>query len=153
MRTVNTWFAAAVICAIPVLMLLQQHLMPRSSPEKPLHLQRKMDHKLVLATEEGRVFNRSNAKHIAYAAAVYAAQGKHNTAQKWFLLGAAEFRYPSVMLFYGDYHFSHKRYQAARHWYDLAKYHAQRDRQGQFLRFINERTDALDSLEKQKVKK
>ena len=153
MRTVNTWFAAAVICAIPVLMLLQQRLMPRSTPKVPPHLVRKIDYKLVLATEDGRVFNRANAKHIAYAAAVYAAQGKHDIAQKWFLLGAAEFRYPSVMLFYGDYHFYHKRYHAARHWYALAKYHAQHDRQGQFLRFLKERTDVLDALEKQKVKK
>lgn len=153
MRNKYTFFAAAVICAIPVLMLLQQFLLPRSTPGTPQHLIRKIDYKLMLATEDGRVFNRANAKHIAYAAAVYAAQGKHNTAQKWFLLGAAEFRYPSVMLFYGDYHFYHKRYRAARHWYDLAKYYAQHDRQGQFLRFIKERTDALDSLEKQKVKK
>ncbi|MBO5791374.1 MAG: hypothetical protein J6S54_02755 [Lentisphaeria bacterium] len=153
MRKKNTILAAGIILVIPVLMLMQQFLMPRSTPKKPAHLIRKMDHKLLLATEDGRVYNRANATHIAYAAAVYAAQGKHNTAQKWFLLGAAEFRYPSVMLFYGDYHFYHKRYRAARHWYNLSRYYALHDRQMHFLRVIKERTDVLDALEKKQVKK
>ena len=153
MRKKNAFLAAAVICALPLLMLMQQRLMPRSTPKRPFVPIWQKNAKLLLATEDGRVYNRANATHIAYAAAVYAAQGKHNTAQKWFLLGAAEFRYPSVMLFYGDYHFYHKRYRAARHWYDLAKYYANHDRQGGFLRFIKQRTDVLDALEKKKVKK
>ena len=99
MRKKNLITACLVIGAFPALLLLQQFLMPRKSPAEPRHLIRKFDGKLLLATEEGLEYNRNNAAHIAYAAAIYASQGRHRTAEKWLQLGAGEFRYPSIMLF------------------------------------------------------
>ncbi|MBE6384898.1 MAG: hypothetical protein E7048_04435 [Lentisphaerae bacterium] len=153
MRKVNTFTALGIIVCLPLLMLLQQFLMPRSFSGKRWKLPDSVDMKLVAATEEGLVFNRARAKHIAYAAAVYAAQGKHDIAQKWFLLGSAEFRYPSVMVFYGDYLAWHRRFQEARHWYKLAAFFAEQDKQLVFLQILRKKMAYLEAEERKAVRK
>ena len=153
MRKKNAFLAAAVIGALPLLMLLQQRLMPRNNPAAPPHLMLRQDQKLLWATEDGLIYNRFYARNVAYAAGFYAARGEHVKAQKWFQLGAAEFRYPSVMLLYGDYHLYSRKYRAARRWYELARSHALQDRQAQFLHVLTKRIDLLDSLEKKGAKK
>ena len=110
MRKKNAFLAAAVIGALPLLMLMQQRLMPRNNPAAPPHLMLRQDQKLLWATEDGLIYNRFYARNVAYAAGFYAARGEHVKAQKWFQLGAAEFRYPSVMLLYGDYHLYSRKY-------------------------------------------
>lgn len=148
MRKHNTVIAVSVIAAIPLLLLLQQFLMPRTVPQPPRHLERKLDHRLLLATEEGFVYSRSSARHIAYAAAVYAAQGKHRQAELWLRLGAAEFQYPSVMHFYGDYLFSRRRYLECRRWYLMAEKQAVRDLQSSFAALVRKKIDILDDLKR-----
>ena len=146
MRKKNLITACLVIGAFPALVLLQQFLMPRKSPAEPRHLIRKFDGKLLLATEEGLEYNRNNAAHIAYAAAIYASQGRHRTAEKWLQLGAGEFRYPSIMLFYGDYLFDRKRLHEAKRWYHLALYCAMSSGQKQFCDFVRKRIETLEKM-------
>lgn len=153
MRKYNTLLALAVIAAVPGLMLLQQFLMPRKKPAPPRHWIRQLDSKLLCATEDGFVYDRARAKHIAYAVSVYAAQGRHQTAKKWFQLGAAEFKYPSIMLFYGDYLFYHKQFRQARRWYELAAFYALKDRQKGFYSFVRQRITVLENHEKRSKQK
>ena len=73
MKKNNFYIALGALAAVPLLLLLQQFLMPRQTPRPPRPL-RIYDGKLRIATEEGLEYGRTRAKHIAYAAAVYAAR-------------------------------------------------------------------------------
>lgn len=145
MKKNNFYIALGVLAAVPLLLLLQQFLMPRQTPRPPRPL-RSFDGKMLVATEEGLEYNRARAKNIAYAAAVYAARGKHKTAENWLRLGAAEFRYPSMMQFYGDYLFSQKRYMEARRWYLLAEKYALADKQAFFAGFVRKKITVVDGI-------
>ena len=153
MRKKQALIALAALIAVPALLLAQQLLFPRHTPQPPRHLEWKCDLKLMTATEAGLVYNRTCAKHIAYAAAVYASKGEHKTAQNWFRLGAAEFRYPSVMLFYGDYLVYHKREREALRWYKLALFCARQERVKDFAVFVRMRIRELEKRMIQEVKK
>lgn len=150
MRKYNTVLALAVIGAVPGLMLLQQFLMPRNTPAPPKHLMRKLDHRLILATEDGFICSRAHARHIAYAASVYAAKGEHRRAELWLQLGAAEFKYPSIMNFYGDYLFSRRRFKECRFWFLMAEKQALKDRQKTFADHVRKKIDVLDGMERRR---
>lgn len=145
MKKNNFYIALGALAAVPLLLLLQQFLMPRKAPRPPRPL-RIYDRKLRIATEEGLEYGRDRAKNIAYAAAVYAARGKHKTAENWLRQGAAEFRYPSVMQFYGDYLFSQKRFMEARRWYLLAEKYALADKQAFFAGFVRKKITVVDGI-------
>jgi hypothetical protein len=153
MKKANTVIALAAILILALLMLLQQFLMPRTFSGKRWNLSRVMDMKLAEATEFGMIYYRNHAQHIAYAAAAYATAGKHSTAQKWFYKGAAEYRFPSVMVFFGDYLTYHRRFREARHWYRLALSYAMRDRQQRFMFILRKKMELLDAAEAKAVKK
>ena len=146
MRKKNIIIACCLIAAIPLLLVLQQRLMPRTSPPEPRHLLPRINMKLLQATEKGLECHKNNAAHVAYAAAIYASQGKHATAEKWLLLGAREFRYPSIMLFYGDYLVDRKRLHHAGRWYRLALQYGKQDGQKQFCDFVSKRLEILDKM-------
>jgi hypothetical protein len=145
MKKNNLYIALGTLAALPLLMMLQQFLMPRQTPRPPRPL-RSFDGKMLIATEEGLTGGHDRAKHIAYAAAVHASRGKHKTAENWLRLGAAEFRYPSMMQFYGDYLFSQKRYIEARRWYLLAEKYALADKQAFFADFVRKKITTVDGI-------
>ena len=145
MKKNNLYIALGTLAALPLLMMLQQFLMPRKSPRPPRPL-RVYDHKLRIATEEGLIYGRKRAQNIAYAAAVYASRGQHRAAENWLRLGAAEFRQPSLMKFYGDYLFSRKRYVEARRWYLLAEKYALADKQARFAAFVRKKITILEKI-------
>ena len=148
MKKHNFYIALGTLAALPLLMMLQQFLMPRQTPRPPRPL-RIYDHKLRIATEEGLIYGRESAQSIAYAAAVYASRGQHRAAENWLRLGAAEFRYPSLMQFYGDYLFSRKRYVEARRWYLLAEKYALADKQAFFADFVRKKITILEKILKE----
>jgi hypothetical protein len=148
MKKHNFYIALGTIAVLPLLMMMQQFLMPRQTPRSPRPL-RIYDGKLRIATEDGLEFGRDKAKNIAYAASVYAARGQHRSAENWLRLGAAEFRQPSIMQFYGDYLFSRKRYVEARRWYLLAEKCALTDRQKFFADYVRKKINILDNMLKQ----
>ena len=153
MRKKQTLVALAALIAVPVLWLAQHFLLPRTSPQLPRHPVWRSDPKLMTATEEGLRYSRDGARHIDFAAAVYASRGEHRTAQNWFRLGAAEFRYPSVMLFYGDYLVYHKRAHEALRWYKLALFCARQGGVKDFAAFVRMRIRELEKRMAQEVKK
>ena len=148
MKKHNLYIALGTLLSLPLLLLLQQFLMPRQTPRPPRPL-RFYDVKLQIATEQGLEYGRTRARHIAYAAAVYASRGQHRTAENWLRLGAAEFRYPSMMQYYGDYLFSQKRYIESRRWYLLAENYALADRQSFFANLVRKKINVLENILKQ----
>lgn len=153
MRKKNTVIACAGILLLPLLVLLQQMLFPRTSPPVPGDGILKIDYLLLKATEEGLVYNRDHARHVAYAAAAYASKGKHATAEKWFKLGAEEFKYPSIMVYYGDYLTGQRRFKEARFWYGTAESFARRDGKKGFLFILHKKVEMLNAVEKGALKK
>ena len=136
-----------------LLMLAQQLFMPRSFCGNPTNMMQKVDERVLTATEVGLVNRREHGAHIAYAAAFYASRGEHIRAQKWIQLGAGVFRLPSMMVFYGDYLTHHRRYKAARHWYNLAESCAWRDGQKNFILLLRKKIGILNASEKRELKK
>lgn len=149
-RTVNICIGFAAVIGIPVLLLLQQALMPKEKPPIPEHLERALNYRLLAATEAGLEYSMGKAQHTAYAAATYFALKLHRRAEGWFRLGAAEFRYPSLMHFYGDFLVWHGRYKEARRWYLLALACGRSARQPHFAAFVEGKLRRLDALEKNK---
>jgi len=149
-RSLNICIGLAAVIGIPGLMLLQQSLMPKGNPPVPARLVVKRDYALLAATEAGLEYGLSKARLTAFAAASYFAQGRHQRAESWFRLGAAEFQYPSLMHFYGDFLVWHRRYNEARHWYTLALACARTAGQKQFAAFVENKLKRLETLEKKK---
>lgn len=149
-RSVNICIGFAAVIGIPALLLLQQALMPKGRPPVPKHLERNLNYRLLAATEAGLEYSLGKAPHPAYAAATYFALGRHRRAEAWFRLGAAEFRYPSLMQFYGDFLVWHGRYKEARRWYLLALSRGRSARQANFVAFIEKKLRRLDALERKK---
>lgn len=153
MKKSNFLIPLTVLFLLPVMMLLQQKMMPAVSPKVTSSPWKKVDFLLMRATEGGLVYHRNHAQHVAYAAGVYAAWGKLETAEKWFKLGAEKFQYPSVMVYYGDHLTQHHRFAEARYWYNRAEAHAVKDRQKGFLFILRKKVELLNAAEKGAVKK
>ncbi len=149
-RSVNICIGFAAVVGIPALLLLQQALMPKGRPPVPRHLERNLNYRLLAATETGLVYGLGKTQHTAYAAATYFALKRHRKAESWFRLGAAEFRYPSLMQFYGDFLVWHGRYKEARRWYLLARACGRSARQTNFVAFVEKKLRRLDTLERKK---
>ena len=149
-RTVDICIGLAAVIGIPALLLLQQFLMPKGSPPVPKHLELKLNFRLLTASETGLEYDLGKAQHTAYAAATYFALKRPRRAESWFRLGAAEFRYPSLMHFYGDFLVWHGRYKEARRWYLLALARGRSARQTRFAAFVENKLRRLDALEKKK---
>ena len=147
---INIGLGLAAVIGIPALLLLQQFLMPKGKPPVPEHLERELNYRLLAATETGLEYSMGKAQHTAYAAATYFALKRHRRAEGWFRLGAAEFRYPSLMHFYGDFLVWHGRYKEARRWYLLALARGRSARQTRFAAFVENKLRRLDALEKKK---
>lgn len=149
-RTKNTCIAVGAAVFIPAVMLLQQFLLPRGKEPVPRHLEWRIDGKLMLATEDGLKQGRKYAWHVANAAAGYITQRRYRTAEAWLKWGAAEQRFPSIMLFYGDYLVSVKRYREALRWYRLAEKQAAADGQLAFAKIVRGRIGGLAAAMKRK---
>ena len=149
-KSVDICIGLAAVIGIPVLLLLQQALMPKDKPPIPEHLERDLNYRLLAATEAGLEYSMGKAQHTTYAAATYFALKRHRRAEGWFRLGAAEFRYPSLMHFYGDFLVWHGRYKEARRWYLLALARGRSARQTRFAAFVEKKLRRLDALEKKK---
>ena len=149
-KSVDICIGLAAVIGIPALLLLQQALMPKGKPAIPEHLERDLNYRLLAATEAGLEYSMGKAQHTAYAAATYFALKRHRRAEGWFRLGAAEFRYPSLMHFYGDFLVWHGRYKEARRWYLLALARGRSARQTRFVTFVENKLRRLDALEKKK---
>ena len=147
---INIGLGLAAVIGIPALLLLQQALMPEGKPPVPKHLERNLNYRLLAASEAGLEYSPGKAQHTAYAAATYFALKRHRKAESWFKLGAAEFRYPSLMHFYGDFLVWHGRYKEARRWYLLALARGRSARQARFVAFVEKKLRHLDALEKKK---
>ena len=147
---INIGLGLAAVIGIPALLLLQQALMPEGKPPVPKHLERNLNYRLLAASETGLEYGLGKAQHTAYAAATYFALKRPRRAESWFRLGAAEFRYPSLMHFYGDFLVWHGRYKEARRWYLLALARGRSARQTRFAAFVENKLRRLDALEKKK---
>ena len=120
MKKVNILIACGVMAAIPLLMLLQQFLMPRGKSVVPPHMKPRHDAMLYSATENALLHGQERAAVVALAAGLYMRKGDLAEAEKWCRLGALEYRHPSIMVFYGDFLAGRKRHKEALRWYKLA---------------------------------
>ena len=153
MKKSNLYISAGAIVLLFLLMVTQQLLMPRTVKGKPKSPIQKADLRIMTASEAGLTYRPNHSPHIVYTALFHASRNQHEKAQKWFQLGAGEFRLPAVMVFYGDYLVCLRRYNAARHWYDLAEFYARQRGEKNILPAVRSKRAFLDASEKRELKK
>ena len=125
MKKQNTVIALGTLIFIPLLMLFQQWAAGRMEKSSP-PAGKKWDFRLMASSEEGLEYHPAKAHHTARTAGIWFSRGEFKKAEKWMKLGAAEYRYPSLMLLYGSFLIQQKRLTEARRWITLACHSAEK---------------------------
>ena len=147
MKKENIAAALAAVAGIPVLLLIQQWLIGSMEPPPLRHNPIfRANEKLMAHTESGLKYSPRKAHHTASAAAGYMRAGELQKAENWLKLGASVYRYPSMMLFYGDYLVQFRRYREAARWYSLAADHGRKAGQHAFAAAAVQRIKKLRSI-------
>lgn len=150
MRKKNAFLAAAVIGALPLLMLLQQFLMPREKSVLPPHMLPQYDDLYLRASENALKYGEKRAAVVAQAAIISLKAGKLQQAENWCKLGALEYKHPSIMVLYADFLAGQKRFDESERWLKLAVQNARGAGKKDFLRIVEPK---LRALQKQRGKK
>lgn len=146
MKKGNIFTAFAAIAGVPAMLLLQQYLVgTMKTPEPRVNAIFRANEKLMAHTEAGLEYSPLKAHHTVSAAVEYMKKGELQKAENWLKLGAGIHRYPSMMLFYGDYLAQRRRYREALRWYALAGNYGRRAGQHAFAAVAEKKIKALKS--------
>jgi len=135
--------ALGAVIGIPLLMIGQQILLPREKqPAVPLpECRRDFDHPLMLATD--RIMDARQPKAVYFASVRWLWHNDPVSAECWMRYGAAECRYPSIMLLYADFCRQRSRYTEARRWLRLAGYYGRSANAAGFCKVVEQRLKEL----------
>lgn len=149
MKKINIVTALTAIIGVPALLLLQQWCIAGMKKQPPrVNKLFAANAKLMAHTESGLDYSPRKAHHTASAAVGYMNAGDWQRAENWLKLGAMIHRYPSMMLFYGDYLVRFRRYREAARWYALAADQGRKAGQYAFADVAAKRVAALKNMRK-----